>query len=34
MRKEVEKKTLEKEALFWYGIKKALAKDTTKRCHK
>jgi hypothetical protein len=34
MKKETERKTLEKEALFWHGIKKALMKDTTKRCHK
>lgn len=34
MRKDSARKTLEKEALFWYGIKKALVKDTTKRCHK
>jgi hypothetical protein len=34
MKKETERKTLEKESLFWYGIKKALAKGTTRRCHK
>ncbi|OPX98788.1 MAG: hypothetical protein A4E60_02965 [Syntrophorhabdus sp. PtaB.Bin047] len=34
MKKEMVRKTLEKEASFWHGIKKALIKDTTKRCHK
>jgi len=34
MKKGTDAKTLEKEALFWNGIKKALVKDTTKRCHK
>lgn len=34
MRKDKSLKTLEKESLFWNGIKKALVKDTTKRCHK
>ncbi|OPY04948.1 MAG: hypothetical protein A4E61_00498 [Syntrophorhabdus sp. PtaB.Bin184] len=34
MKKETEKRTLEREASFWHGIKKALIKDTTKRCHK
>ena len=27
-------KALEKEAVFWNGIKKSLGKAITKRCHK
>jgi hypothetical protein len=34
MKKKEDAKTLKKEALFWHGIKEALAKDSTKRCHK
>ena len=34
MKKAEDAKTLKKEALFWRGIKEALAKDGTKRCHK
>jgi hypothetical protein len=34
MKKGVDRKILEKEALFWHGIKKTLGKDPTKRCHK
>jgi len=34
LKKEVGKRIREKEAVFWNGIKKALGKDATKRCHK
>ncbi len=34
MRKDKSLKTLEKEAFFWNGIKKALVKNRTKICHK
>ena len=29
-----DRKVLEKEAVFWNGIKKSLGKSVTKRCHK
>jgi hypothetical protein len=34
MKKEKEKRILEKEELFWNGIKKSLEKSTAKHCHK
>jgi hypothetical protein len=34
MKKVDDARTLKKEAMFWRGIKEALAKDSTKRCHK
>jgi hypothetical protein len=34
MKKAKDKGLLEKEALFWNGIKKSLGKNTAKRCHK
>ena len=34
MRKVKDKKMLEKEVLFWKGIKKSLGKNAEKRCHK
>lgn len=34
MKKVEDARTLKKEAMFWQGIKKALAKDSTKICHK
>jgi hypothetical protein len=34
MKKAKDKGMLEKEVLFWNGIKKSLDKRTTKRCHK
>jgi hypothetical protein len=34
MKKRVDKRILEKEEVFWNGIKKALGKDSTKKCHK
>lgn len=34
MKKVEDAGILKKEAMFWRGIKKALAKDSTKRCHK
>ncbi len=34
MKKAKDKALLEKEVLFWNGIKKSLGKDITKRCHK
>ena len=34
MKKVKEKKMLEKEELFWNGVKKSLGKNTAKRCHK
>lgn len=34
MKKADKARALEKEAMFWRGIKEALAKDSTKRCHK
>jgi hypothetical protein len=34
MKKANGKKILEKEALFWNGIKKSLGKSAAKLCHK
>jgi len=34
MKKATEKKMLEKEVVFWNGIKKSLGKNAAKRCHK
>jgi hypothetical protein len=34
MKKVKDKKMLEKEVLFWNGIKKSLGKNVAKRCHK
>jgi hypothetical protein len=34
LKKRVDKGILEKEAVFWNGIKKVVVKDTVKRCHK
>jgi hypothetical protein len=34
MKKAKDKGTLEKEVLFWNGIKKSLGKNAAKRCHK
>jgi hypothetical protein len=34
VKKGVDRKTLEKEAVFWNGIKKTLGKNATKKCHK
>jgi hypothetical protein len=33
LKKGVDKKILEKEAVFWNGIKKVLGKNTVKKCH-
>jgi len=34
MKKAKDRKMLEKEVLFWNGIKKGLGKNAAKRCHK
>jgi len=34
MKKVEDARTLKKEAMFWSRIKEALAKDSTRRCHK
>jgi hypothetical protein len=34
VKKIVDKKILEKEAVFWNGVKKGLDKNTAKKCHK
>jgi hypothetical protein len=34
MRKVLDKKTMEKEAAFWDGLKKAVTAVSVKRCHK
>lgn len=34
MKKALGKKALDKEATFWNDIKKALAENTVKACHK
>jgi hypothetical protein len=34
MKKADGKKMLEKEELFWNGIKKSLGRNVAKRCHK
>ncbi len=34
MKKAKDERMLEKEVLFWNGIKKTLGKNTAKRCHK
>ncbi|OPY67973.1 MAG: hypothetical protein A4E63_02141 [Syntrophorhabdus sp. PtaU1.Bin050] len=34
MKKILSKKALEKEATFWNDVKKALAENTVKACHK
>ncbi|OPX97577.1 MAG: hypothetical protein A4E62_01941 [Syntrophorhabdus sp. PtaU1.Bin002] len=34
MKKILSKKALEKEATFWNDVKKAIAADTVKACHK
>jgi hypothetical protein len=34
VKKALKKGVLEKEAVFWLGIKAVHAKSTTKKCHK
>ncbi len=34
MKKVDDARMLKKEAMFWRGIKEALAKDSTRKCHK